>query len=183
MALTLVTAPSELPVTLAEAKAWCGAEDTSNDTVIGLALSAACKMVEAFTGRALGAQVWRLTLDEFADAIELARAPVLSLASGGFTYVDEVGDTRVVDSAIYSLDLFSDPAWIVLNSDAAWPTIQDTVNAVQVQFNTGYTADLLPDDMKAAVLITTAAMFEDRTLAKLPAGALSLLAPFRRWVI
>jgi len=181
--LTLITAATVLPVSIEEARAWCGVEDASQDTVLTIALGAACKAVEKFTGLALGEQVWQATLGEFDDVITLDRGPVLSLASGGFTYRDADGATQEVDDALYALDLFSMPGAIVRLSDASWPDTDTAPNPVQVQFNTGYTAELLPDDMKAAVLITTAAMFEDRTAGSLPKGAANLLMPFRRILI
>ncbi len=178
MALTLSIPASEAVVSLDEAKAWAEVEGESFDTVMELALDAAIAKVEELTERALGEQVWVLTLDAFADAIELARGPVTEVDS--VRYYDAEGIQLVADPALYATDLVSTPAWVVLSEGESWPETLSAVNAVSVEFTVGYTAETLPASLKLAVLMLAATWFSDRESAAVPKSVLDLAAPFRR---
>lgn len=179
MGLKLITPAATLPVSLAAVKAWCGVEDDSHDTLLDQLRKAAVGHVEAVLGRSLGEQTWRLTLDGFSDAIELGKGPVLGLVADGFKYLDEAGVLTVVDPAIYTLDTITDPAWIVRNEGESWPATLDRINAVQVDFNAGWTEALLPEALRTAVCMIAGAWFDDRGAA-VPKGVMDLLHPFRR---
>ena len=179
MGLTLITAPSVLPVSLDALKAWCGVEDNTWDTVLTAQLKAACSYIGRQLGRSLGVATWTLTLDAFSDAIELSQGPVAGIVTGGFTYVDAAGAVQVVDPALYSIDLTSTPQWIVRNWDQSWPEVLNGVNAVAVQFTAGWTAETLPDDLAAAVQMLAGAWYEDRGAA-VPKAVEGLIWPHRQ---
>lgn len=182
MTLSLITPAATLPVSLASVKAHARVEDASFDVLLEKLRKAAIGHVERYLGRALGEQTWRLTLDQFSDAIELDRGPVLSIVANSFKYYDVNGDQQIVPAELYSLDLVSDPAWIVRNEGASWPSTVDAVNAVQVDFNAGWTEALLPPEIDQAVCMIATAWFEDST-AKVPQGALDLIQPWRTlWI-
>ena len=188
MALTLITPAAGLPVSLAEAKAHVGIEvdDPTYDIALTVHLRAAVGYVARVLDRALGEQVWQLTLDGFdGAAIELPVGPVLSVDEVG--YLDTAGASQVVDPADYTADLVSNPQRIVLNSDASWPDTMDRINAVSIEFTAGWDSDTLPDDLKLAVLQLTAHWFANREAvnvgnitSQLPLGFDALLWPFRR---
>lgn len=188
MALTLTTPAAALPVTLAEAKAHVGieADDTSFDTALTMHLRGAVSHVARVLDRALGEEVWTLTLDEFpTEAIELPVGPVLSVDE--VAYLDTAGAAQVVDAADYTADLVSNPQRIVLNSDASWPDTLDRVNAVTIEFTAGWDADTLPHDLRMAVLQLTAHWFANREAVnvgnivnQVPLGFDALVWPFRR---
>jgi uncharacterized phiE125 gp8 family phage protein len=163
MALTLITPAATLPVSLAAVKAHCGVEDTAHDVVLEALRKAACRHVERQLDRGLGLAVWRLTLDAFAPAIELAQGPVLTVDEVG--YSDPAGAPQVADPALYALDLTSHPARVMLNADAVWPEVLDGVNAVWVEFTAGWDETTLPPDLALAVLRCCARQFDDRAAA------------------
>ena len=178
MALTVITPPSASPaVTQAEAKRWCGiaAADTAFDDLIDDLLASATLEVEELTGRAIGAQTLRLTLDGFSDTIELPKGPVSSVTS--VTYYDAAGALQTASASLYTTDLVSDPQWIVLNDGEVWPDTLDAVNVVLVLYVTGYGANV-PAPIKQAIRMLVAARFENR-LAAMPEAVMALVEPYR----
>ena len=186
--MILVDPAVALPVELADLKLQCGVEDSSFDTLLTMHLTAAVRHVERVLDRALGTQVWQLSLDAFADVIELPRGPVLEVVDDGFTYLDSDLTTQPVPDAAYTLDLVSSPQRLVLNSGESWPAnVADRVNAVTVRFEAGYTAATLPADLQQAILMLAAHWFENRSAVnvgnivnEVPLGFDALLWPFRR---
>lgn len=163
MGLTLITAATTLPVTLAEAKAHCGVEDGAHDAVLNALLKSACAWVGTQLDRALGEATWLLTLDTFSDWIELPRGPVTAITA--FSYLDPAGAQQTVDSSRYTVDLTSTPQGLARNSDEVWPEVLDAVNAVAVEFTAGWDADTLPQELRLAVLRCVAVQFNDRGAA------------------
>lgn len=153
MGLTLLTPPTVEPVTLAEAKAHLRVHHDDEDSFIGSLITAATRHVERTLGISLMERTYKLTLDAFADAIELPRGPVSSVTS--VQYVDADGVTQTVATDAYSADLISAPRqWLVRNSGATWPNTIDAVNAVSVTYVAGY--EELPAelaDLKHAILL------------------------------
>jgi len=180
MGLTLVTPAAASPVTLAEAKAWCRVNGTASDGMVTTMLEAAVTLVEEYLGKALGSsQTWRLSLDAFTDTIELVRGPVTAVTA--VTYTDLDGVEQTVDTDIYTLDLVSDPAWVVLNSGESWPEPMDVVNAVQIEFVAGYPS--LPAPIKTGLLSLVAQWYDNRTPGAMSDGIKQMLSPYRRIVI
>jgi uncharacterized phiE125 gp8 family phage protein len=175
MGLTLVTPAASPVVTLAEAKAWCRVDGDADDGALGIACAAAINAVEEFIGRSLGAQSWQLSLDAFADEIELPRGPVTAIDS--FTYVDTAGSSQAVDESLYTLDLVSDPQRVVRNDGASWPTTAGRINAVTIQFTAGFSA--VPSAVRLAILTLTAQVFDNRTMPALTAEMVRSLSPWR----
>lgn len=179
MALKLITAAATMPVSLASVKLHCGVEDSTFDALLTELLADAVNHVEELLGRSLGEQTWLLTLDAFADAIELRRGPVLGIVASGFKYVNAAGTLTVVPAELYTLDLVTQPSWIVRNEDAAWPETTAKPNAVEVTFTAGWTEATLPRALRRAVCVLVAAWFEDRT-ASAPKAVGELVQPYRR---
>jgi uncharacterized phiE125 gp8 family phage protein len=163
MSLKLITPPSTLPVTLAEAKAHCRVDTSTDDALIDGMIKAAVDKCEHYTGRALMAQTWRLTLDEFPEAFELTRIPVASVAS--VKYFDGTGTEITMASTDYALDNASDfgSAYVVPVYGGAWPSARVQANAVQVNFVAGYAdAASVPSALKSWILLAVGAMYENR---------------------
>lgn len=147
MGMTLITPAATFPVTLAEAKAQCRIDGGDEDALINGLIAAATDYVEQYTGRAIMAQTWKLTLDAFSDAIVLPKGPVQSVTS--VQYYDTDGVERTATN--YTLDNSSDPAWIVRNAMYSWPTTQSAVNVVNITFVAGYS--VVPPSLKHAILL------------------------------
>jgi len=163
MSLTLITAPSLEPMTLAEAKLHLRVDGTDEDDLITALIVAARRRAEHLLTRALITQTWELTLDEFPAAdIQLPKPGVLSIVS--VKYLDSAGIEQTVDSADYALDAATTPGWVLLASDATWPTTYDGANAVRVRFTCGYgpAASDVPADVVAWCKLQVGALYRNR---------------------
>lgn len=178
MALKLITAATTLPVSLATVRAHCRIENGRFDSILDPMRKGAVAHVERLLGRAIGEQTWQLSLDAFADVIELQRGPVLNLVADSFVYTDPDGTEQPVDAALYTLDAISNPAAIVRNDGESWPVPIDRPNAVQLQFVAGWTEETLPPDLQLAVCMIASAWFDGET-GKIPAAAMDLLHAHR----
>lgn len=185
MGLTLVTPPVVEPVSLEEVKAQLNYLADDKDSYIEGLIKAATRHVEKTLGLSLMERTYRLTLDAFADAIELPRGPVSAVTA--LQYVDADGITQTVSTGDYSTDLVSSRQWLVRNSDAFWPTTIDAVNAVSVTYTAGF--DALPDeytDLKHAILLLVSHWFNVREavnvgniVTEVPLAFDALVQPYR----
>lgn len=176
MSLTLITAPSLEPMTLADAKLHLRVDGTDEDNLITALIVAARRRAEHLLTRALITQTWELTLDEFPAAdIQLPKPGVLSIVS--VKYLDSAGIEQTVDLADYALDAATTPGWVLLASGATWPTTYDGANAVRVRFTCGYgpAASDVPADVVAWCKLQVGALYRNRegfaagqTVAELP---------------
>lgn len=185
MGLTLLTAPTVWPVTLEEARAHCRVRSNDEDALIQGYIRAATKMIELSLGISIATQTWKLTLDEFSNAIELPRGPVLSVDS--VEYYDAEGAAQTVSTALYTADLSSDPQWVVLNSDEAWPDVLDGVNAVSVTYTAGMIED---EDLRHAILLLIGHWHGNReavnvgsSVTSMPFAVEALMQPYRKMFV
>lgn len=175
----LVTAPTDLPVTLAAAKTHCRVDHDDDDaTILGL-IEAATSHVDGWTGvlgMALEPQVvrWRLgrTFSPMPQgALTLPLGPAVSITS--IAYTDDAGAAQTVAPAGYELigeKLF--PA-------DAWPSGTD--------FVVTYTAGRgTPQSIRQAILLLVGHWYRNREAtsaggeANLPHAVDALLTPWRR---
>jgi uncharacterized phiE125 gp8 family phage protein len=175
MSLRLITAPTDFPVSLTEAKKQCRVDGTDEDGALNIYIAAATAHVESITGRAIMAQTWELLLDDFADAILIPKGPVQSVTSVTYYDTDDVLQTLATDQ--YTLDNVSDPAWVVRPQSVTYPDVADGVNNVIVRFVAGYST--VPAELKAAILVLIASWFDNRSTAEIPLAVHSLLTNHR----
>lgn len=184
-ATKIITAPTLLSiVTLAEMRLHCkldvdGGGTHPDDSALQIALGAAHAYAEHYTNTALGAQVRELALDAFpADGpIQLSPGPVSSITSVKYLSTDSVETT--IDSADYTLDDYSVPAWVLPAYGVSWPTPLDAANAVKVRFACG--SNTLAPAAKSALLLLVGHYYANRegvapsSQAEIPLGVNSLL--------
>lgn len=140
-----------LPVTLAEAKAYCRSDDADDAIVEGL-ISAAVEMLDGPSGtlgRCLMPQVWRQSFAGFCDRLALP-VPVNKVSE--VAYLDRDGATQTIDPACYQV---VDPAGLPHVTRArgyAWPaTFEGDRATVFVTFSAGY--ETFPNPLKQAILL------------------------------
>lgn len=179
MGLTLTEAASGGPVTVAQVKAHIGIETSEWDSMLGDFIAAATAHAQDYLGKAIGTQKWALSLDGFADHIELPLGPVTAV--DGVTYLDESRVQQTLDPGAYILDLVSTPQRIVRDPDESYPATASVPNAVTVAFTTGFA--IAPAQVVQAIKMAVASWFRDRDVGVFPPGALALLQPLRRIVI
>lgn len=189
MALKLLTAPSIMPVTLAEAKAHCRIDHSDNDSMITSLIDAAVSYLDGYTGilgRCLIEQTWELYYDTFpCGDLRIPLGKLISITS--VEYVDPTTLLYVTwASANYEVDTYSLDGWVIPVD--GWPTPADTSNAIRVTFKAGYgdEAGDVPAAIRQAILMMIGHWYENRetvivgeTAAQLPLAAEALLAPFR----
>lgn len=190
MGLSVVTPATATVVELADVRAWCAIEDTSQDTVLTIALAGAVGMVEQYLGRTLAQTVYLFAASRFCRTMPLPMGPVSAI--GSVKYRDADGELQTVATSDYALDAVSDPQAVAFDPDASLPSPGDWVNPVQVTFTAGYAANgiPLPAPVKTAILMLANQWFENRSATNvgnivnaMPMAVQSLLDPFRRMVL
>lgn len=177
MGLRLITPPAEYPVTLAETKKHCRVDGSDEDTLLNSYIAAATAHVESYTGRAIMDQTWELVLDDFTGCILFPKGPVQSITSITYYDTDEVLQTLATDQ--YVLDNVNDPAWVVRPSDVSWPSVAQGVNNVIIRFIAGYSD--VPPEIKAAILILVAHLYDNREAGASPDAVNALLVNHRSY--
>lgn len=158
--LSLVTAPTDEPVTLDDARLQCRIDYADEDDLLDSLIAAAREWVESSTHRALLTQTWDLKLDAFpcaGEAIVLPKSPLQSVTS--VTYYDQAGDLQTWDDALYTVDAPSGAqagsGSIYPNYREIYPATQDIPNAVIVRFVAGYgtSGASVPASLRQAILM------------------------------
>lgn len=163
MALRLITAPTALPVSLADAKLHLKVDHDADDALITLMLKAAARSAEQELNRALMSQTWELRLDAFPAAeIELPMPRVQSISS--VAYTDAAGAEQTLAGSAYTLDPDVLPGWLLPALGTTWPDTRDQANAVRITFVAGYgnTPESLPEDVRVWILLHLAAAYRNR---------------------
>jgi uncharacterized phiE125 gp8 family phage protein len=190
MSLKLITAPTALAVSLADAKLQLRGGQTAEDPLITRLIRGATARAEHETGRAIMEQEWELILDSFPLAeIELAKPPVLSIVS--VKYLDPAGTQQTLLSTAYTLDPDKLPGWLFPAAGTSWPATQDVSNSVRVRFTCGYgnSDAAVPEGIKDWIHVQITTLYDNRdavALARADADACSyqqhLLDPFRTYL-
>jgi uncharacterized phiE125 gp8 family phage protein len=187
--LTVTSAPSVEPITVAEAKEHLRVSSSTHDTYIGTLLTAARGWVESFLGRSLIRQTIRLDLPCFEDRIYLPRGKVISVTT--VKYVATDGTLTTLATSGYTTFLGTEGAdYIALAYDASWPNTRSVDNAVQITYVAGYAGtgspeDVrggVPQDIKTAIKFVVQTMYDDlraEDRAALTQAAKNLLWPHR----
>lgn len=163
MRLTLITAPVETPVDLAETKRHLRLESDDEDALVLALIQSATEHVEQETGRALMPQTWDMVLDAFpeCDVIELPLPPLQSVTS--VKYLDTAGVEQTLDSSHYRVDASGLTARILLEYGESWPATQSVRSSVTVRCVVGYAdQDAVPFVLKQYLLIMIGSMYEHR---------------------
>jgi uncharacterized phiE125 gp8 family phage protein len=140
MNLQLITAPAEVPISLAEAKAIArldGLDD--DDAVVAGYIRAATDWTEQQLGRALISQSWSYTVDSFPcgyhPQIRLPLGPVQTVDE--VRYVDNAGVQQALDASAYVLA--ADQLWPAYGT--TWPTARAQPGGVVVTYTAGFGPD------------------------------------------
>lgn len=161
----LVTAPASEPVTLAEAKTHLRRDDiTDDDTYITNLIKAARRQAEKYSNRVFIDQTWKMYLSEFpSDQITIHKAIINSITS--IKYYDTNNSLQTITSTNYESVIEDEDQWpYILPIDTYdWPDTYDKAKAVIIEFQAGWEdADAVPEDIKDAIKIMVAEMYEIR---------------------
>lgn len=179
MAHRFLVGPSVEPVTLEFFRDHAKLDGSESDALLTMYLKAARRSIEHRLLRSIMSQQHAITLDGFPDAIEL-QYPALSgdliTSIDSLKYYDASGTLITASSAIYSLDPYTTPGYVVPSVGTVWPDTQERINAVEVVYTAGFEdPDDVPEPIVHAILLRAAAAVEVRE--ETISGALSTL-PF-----
>jgi uncharacterized phiE125 gp8 family phage protein len=193
LAPVLVTAPTDTPISLDEAKLHLRVTNTSEDTFIEGCIDAAVSHLDGWSGilgRALFTQTWRQDFGCFSDKLRLPLTPVASITH--VKYYDGDNALQTLSSSVYQL--FNDALgpYVGLAPDQDWVTTYDRPEAVAVTFVCGSDATAVPASIRAALLLMVGDLYAHRET--LLVGSVSsvlqtsvtvdaLLAPHRRLTV
>jgi uncharacterized phiE125 gp8 family phage protein len=193
--LIRVTQPTVEPVSLAEAKAQCRIDDTSEDLLLlATYISAAREWAEAYTRRTFIHTQWQLRTDSFPFEFRLPFPP-MARATGyttvAVTYtssiVSGVGTVVTLPTEQYRVDREQTPGGLRPLYGQSWPGHIVDRNAVTATWWGGYGEDgtKIPKAIKPAIMMLVAHLFRNRemtaemALKEVPFGVKTLLNTVR----
>lgn len=162
-ALTQTVAPTEEPVTRAEAKLHLKQDTSDEDSLVDLYIVAAREYCETETARQFITATYTVKFDRFPTVIRLPLPPLGSVTT--VAYVDTSGDSQTLTvTTDYVVDSNSLVARITPAYGTSWPSTRDQPNAVTVTYITGYgAASAVPYAAKAAVLMVVGDLYAHRS--------------------
>ncbi len=95
-------------------------------------------------------------------------------------YYDQAGVLQTLDPSLYLVDTVTEPCRVTPAPGTAWPSTQNRINAVEVRFTAGYddTGDLLPQAIRAWMLMRIADLYENRDAVVMGTRATVVSHPF-----
>lgn len=163
------TPPASEPVTLVEAKAHLRVDHTDDDTLITTLRVTARKWCEGYTYRSFINTTWEYYLDEFIEdrtdvRIELPKPPLVSITE--VRYEDEASVSKTLtEGTDFQVSTQTYIGFIMPEADKFWPDTElDRANAVKITYVAGFgaTASDVPEDIKHAILMLIAHLYETR---------------------
>jgi uncharacterized phiE125 gp8 family phage protein len=186
----LVTAASELPVSLTEIKTLLRITGSDDDTLLTLLITTATDQAERYTRRDFVTKTYITYRDYFEDIIELRRSPLIAITN---IYYDDISNVNTLLSSATYTTVF-DPAYsrIKLAPTYIWPQVFNKEQAVRITFTAGYgAAASVPSAIKLAISMMVANLYENRgdcgtaeagcgpCATGIPSGARGLLDSYR----
>lgn len=173
--------PSELAVSLTQAKAHLRVTHTTEDSLIQVYLDSAIDRLDGWSGilgRCLVTQSWRQDLPIFADQMML---PFPNVSSVVVTYRDSANQAQTLLDTNYRLVNAQGGSWIEIAEGGSWPSTYDRPDAVSVTLTCGYgLAAAVPAALKAAILLHVGLQYTGRADGSFPQAYVDLVAPYRR---
>jgi uncharacterized phiE125 gp8 family phage protein len=184
MPASLITAPEDEPVSLAELKAHLRYDSDNEDNLLERLIATARAHVEAAARRVMITQTWRAYLDRWPARrkVLLPVAPVAEIAQ--VRVFNDAGEASVIAASAYKLDAARAPNQLILQAAILAPTAY--ANGIEIDMTCGYgEAEDVPAPLREAILRLAAQWFEQRletgrlTLS-LPSSTIeALIAPYR----
>ncbi len=146
MTTKIVTPPTEMPVTLEDAKLSLSMDSDAKDVIVTKWIKGITAYAEHYMQRAIINRPMRVTLDAFpvsesggAGVIFLDFPPIVSVDE--IRFLDEGMVWQILDPQDYEVDLTSEPGCVVPAPGKAWPITFDKIEAVECDYTAGYGPD------------------------------------------
>lgn len=180
------TPPTDLPVTLAEAKMRLRIDADDDLPDLEAIIRGAVSMVDGPNGIGVGlvTQTWTRAYDAFEAKMALPGWPVQSVSA--VRYVDQDGQVQTLDAAAYRVTTAFEPALVEPAYGTSWPSTRIQTAAVEIDYVVGTAASLVDQGLRNAVLMIAAHLHEHRgvmaesSLSEMPLGARAILEQYRR---
>jgi uncharacterized phiE125 gp8 family phage protein len=161
----LVAPPTEMPVSLAQAKAHLRVEHALDDAEITGYVAAAVGHLDGWSGilgRAMVTQSWRQQFDGFdACRLRLRLGPLQSVTS--VAYVDASGTPQTLQPAVYDVLTDEIGPYVALAYGQSWPATRPQAAAVTITWVAGYgAAAAVPAPLAHAILLLTGNFYAQR---------------------
>ena len=153
----LISTPTNLSITLEEAKQYLRVEDTYDDDLIVSLIQASTLKAQSILGTQLTDAIYIEALSGFKPQIEL-KAPLKSVTS--IKYYDSTNTLQTVSTSDYRVQVYGLDCKIIFNVDFAYPPTYYRDDCVIIEYVSGY--DVIPDDIKLWVRIQLATGYEFR---------------------
>ena len=162
--VNVITAPTEYPVSLTDAKAALLVDHDQDDALIMRLVAAATDEAERISGRAFVSRTVELVADYWPHdgAFRLAYPPVSAVSQ--ISYFDEDNTENVVSLSVYQAILDVTPPVIMLKKNQSWPTSAlRALSPIRVRYVAGYgSASAVPERYRALILALVAVDYENR---------------------
>lgn len=160
--ISVVTQPTEEPISLSEAKLHLKQDSDADDSLISSLIVSARQYCESYVGQQLVTATRRLKLDCFSGwRIELPYPPLQSVTS--VVYLDTGGNSTTLSGSDYTVDIYSMPGFVEPAYSKVWPTTRGVSNSVTITYVAGYGAALaVPDAVKSAMKLLIGHWYENR---------------------
>lgn len=152
--LTVVTAPTETPVSLDEVKTHLRRDDSDEDFFLSQLINGARNYIERTQGKTLVDTVYDWTIQSFSAEICLPRTPVDSVTS--ITYADTNGDSQTLAAANYTVSVGDEntKGRIVEAYNVSWPATYGHIDDITIRFTAGFGAAVdVPQEYKQMILL------------------------------
>jgi len=181
--LRRVSAPAQQPVTRTEVAQHLNLDadqEQADGPLLDRLIKAATSWCEEYLSRQLITATWANFYNIFDEPLKVYYPPVQSIAF--LEYKNDQGTVKAVPAIDFVFDNTVDPAEISLAAGKTWPSsLEDEVNVIEVQAVCGFgdSPDDIPEDIRVAILMKIASMYEDRRAGKETAvtAAENLLRP------
>ncbi len=186
---TRITAPAEVPVSLAEAKAHLRVEASDDDDMIEALVAGATSHLDGWSGilgRCLVEQEWKASFHCFRRVMRL---PFPDVTDASISYFDADDAEQSVGAANFSIKEDGQGTFIWFDEFWQAPTTFARPDAVQITFTAGYgAASDVPQPIRQAIKLMIGHWFENRegvvlmnqSPYELPMAVSALLTPYRR---
>lgn len=186
MGLKRTIEPTELILTLGEAKDHLRVTMDNEDSLIEGLILTAQNFIELFIRRSLVPQTWEYTLNEFpAGKVQLPNSPLISITN--IKYIDPDGVEQTWANTEYDEFNNTIPGYFKLAYNKTYPSIRSVQDAVKITYQAGYASrEKIPAVIRQAAFLTIGHYYERREesivgakINSIPMGVETLLWPHR----
>lgn len=149
---------------VADASLGAGAPsaNTTGDPLLTMLITAARRVAESRTGRALITQTWERVYDALpTDELKIGLLPIQSITS--VKYYDSAGVLQTLPTTDYAFDADTLPGWVMPAYGTSWVSTYAVANAVIVRFVAGYgdTGADVPAEIRQWICAQVAAAYDN----------------------